>query len=146
MFAMRRRYLRAITIVIAVCGLVGFGLLWRVGSNFHLQHLSRELLAGKSTEQAIAFDDVNLVPMDSERIVPHQTVIVHDGRIAASGVAGTLALPADAVRVDGRGKYLMPGLADMHAHILINLDDPLLFVANGVTTVRSMSSYAPAAG
>jgi imidazolonepropionase-like amidohydrolase len=142
---MRRRYLRAITIVIAVCGLVGFGLLWRVDSNFHLQHLSRELLAGKSTEQAIAFVDVNLVPMDSERIVPHQNVIVHDGRIAAIRAAGTLALPA-AVRVDGRGRYLMPRLADMHARILISLDDPLRFVANGVTTVRSMSSYAPAAG
>ena len=71
----------------------------------------------------IAFVDVTLVPMDSERIVPHQTVIVRDGRIAAIGATETLSLPAGALRIDGRGKYLMPGLADMHAHILINPSD-----------------------
>jgi hypothetical protein len=80
--------------------------------------------------------------MDSGRIVPHQTVIVRDGRIAAIGAAGTLPVPADVVRVDERGRYLMQGLPDMHTHILNQLDAPLLFAANIVTIVRSMSSYA----
>jgi len=80
--------------------------------------------------------------MDSGRIVPHQTVIVRDGRIVAIGAAGTLPLPADVVRVDERGRYLMQSLPDMHTHILNQLDAPLLFAANVVTIVRSLSSYA----
>ena len=46
--------MRALTIVIAICGSVGFGLLRWVGSNFQLQRLSHDLLAGTSTEQVIA--------------------------------------------------------------------------------------------
>lgn len=129
-----------------VCGLALFALLWSVGSNFRLANISQQLMAGKADQRVIAFVDVNLVPMDSERIVPHQTVIVRDGRIAAVGPTDTTIAPAGAMVVDGRGKYLTPGLIDAHAHILVNLDDPLLYVANGVTAVRSMSSYAPAAG
>jgi steroid delta-isomerase-like uncharacterized protein len=89
--------------------------------------------------KVIAFVDVNVVPMDRERIMKRQTVIVRDGRIAEIGPTAQIKVPEGAMRIDGRGKYLMPGLADMHVHVN-RLDEAslLLFVANGVTTVRNM--------
>ncbi len=96
-----------------------------------------------------AFVNVALVPMDRERVVPDQTVIVRDGRIDAIGPANELDTPRGAAVVDGRGRYLMPGLADLHAHLPAAptsqdvIDSVLfLFVANGVTTVRGMMGHA----
>jgi imidazolonepropionase-like amidohydrolase len=84
------------------------------------------------------FVDVNVVPMDRERVLEHRTVLVRDGRIAAVTRAGQeVALPAGARRIDGRGRYLLPGLADMHAHNWYEAEH-LLFLANGVTTIRNM--------
>jgi imidazolonepropionase-like amidohydrolase len=99
-----------------------------------------------SSSSVTAFIGVNLVPMDSERVLENQTVIVRDGRIAEIGAANKIKVPKDAVQIDGRGKFLMPGLADMHAHLQIGagtLDDAAgqqlqLFLMNGVTTVRNM--------
>jgi hypothetical protein len=90
----------------------------------------------------LAFVDVTVVPMDEERILPHQTVLVSEGRIAEVAPVGSEAVPlTDAtLQVDGRGRYLLPGLADMHVH----LHDPLhglLYLANGVTTVRNMWGF-----
>jgi imidazolonepropionase-like amidohydrolase len=94
-------------------------------------------------KQIVAFINVNVVPMDEERVLAGQTVIIKDGRIAELGPAEQIKIPAAAVRVDGRGKYLMPGLADMHVHFEsydaqtngAMLD---LFVVNGVTTVLNL--------
>src|SRR6266513_64505 len=66
--------------------------------------------------QIIAFVNVNVVPMDSERVIADQTVLVKGGLITAIGPAQKVKVPAAALRIDGRGKYLMPGLADMHVH------------------------------
>lgn len=85
----------------------------------------------------VAFVDVSVVPMDAERVVEHQTVVVRDGKIAEVGAAAGVAVPEGALRVDGRGKYLMPGLADMHVHVRTR-GDLTLYVANGVTTVLDM--------
>ena len=93
----------------------------------------------------VAFVNVTVLPMDRDRVLTGQTVIVRDGRIAAMGPAASVQIPADAQRVDGRGKFLMPGLAEMHAHVLgpqqpqeLNRDIMFLYVANGVTTIRAM--------
>jgi hypothetical protein len=145
-YGFERAMLGASASFFLVFALTLFGLLWSVGNNFHLTQISQRLLADNQSNGVVAFVDVNVVPMDSERIVAHQTVIVRGGLIEVVGPAETTIVPSEAVRIDGRGKYLMPGLTDMHAHILLNLDDPLLFLANGVTSVRSMSSYAPTAG
>lgn len=84
---------------------------------------------------ATLFRHVTVVPMDRERTVPDQSVLVVDGKIAAIGAH----LPApNAVReIDGRGGYLVPGLADMHVHSS-NSRDLAVFLANGVTTVLNM--------
>ncbi len=85
----------------------------------------------------VAFVDVTVIPMDRERLLLDQTVIVRDGNIAALGDSRAIAVPTDALVIDGRGRYLMPGLVDMHVHVL-ERGELLLFVANGVTTIRNM--------
>lgn len=85
---------------------------------------------------AIAFVAVNVVPMDSERVLRDQTVIVRAGKIEAIGHA--LPVPPDAKVIDGHGTaFLSPGLADMHIHS-DTPQDMAVYVANGVTTVLNM--------
>lgn len=97
--------------------------------------------------QTTAFVGVNVIPMDRERVIANQTVIVKNGVIAEIGDAKKVKVPKDAVRVDGTGKYLIPGLVDMHTHLLsdgdeypdsIAPDELRIMVANGVTTIRFM--------
>ena len=85
-----------------------------------------------------AFVDVNVVPMDREIVLPHQTVVVRGDTIVALGSMGQVTVPADARRVEGQGKvWLMPGLADMHTHVEQSTD-AALYLLNGVTTVLQM--------
>ena len=97
--------------------------------------------------QTTAFVGVNVIPMDRERVIANQTVIVRNGTISEIGDAANVKVPKDAVTVDGKGKYLIPGLVDMHTHLLsdgdeypdsIAPDELRVMVANGVTTVRFM--------
>jgi imidazolonepropionase-like amidohydrolase len=92
-------------------------------------------------EPILAIVGANVIPMTrNQRVLPDQTVIVRDGRIATIGPRGQTAVPPNAVRVDAAGQYLMPALADMHVH-LEHFDDPAylqLFLVYGVTFVRSM--------
>jgi imidazolonepropionase-like amidohydrolase len=78
--------------------------------------------------------------MDSERILWNQTVIASGGLITEIGATERVRVPKGAIKIDGRGQYLMPGLADMHVHLEYFDRDAqlLLFLAGGVTTVRSM--------
>ena len=94
---------------------------------------------------ATAFIGVNVLPMDKEGTLANQTVFVTDGKIASITPADKAQLPAGAVKVDGKGKYLMPGLGELHAHIPggtasdADVERTLfLYVANGVTTIRGM--------
>lgn len=100
------------------------------------------------TPTAAAFVNVTVVPMESERLLPGQTVVVQDGRISAIGPAAQIALPPDAMKIDGAGKFLIPGLAEMHGHNPPPGSDEatvariyFLYVANGVTFVRSMLGW-----
>ena len=96
-----------------------------------------------------AFVGVSLLPMDREAVLPNQTVIVRSQKIAWVGSADAARVPDGAARIDGRGKFLMPGLAEMHAHIPgANAAEStvervlFLYVANGVTTIRGMLGEA----
>jgi imidazolonepropionase-like amidohydrolase len=109
-------------------GLLGITLFWIVAP----------LLA-----ETTAIVNVYVVPMTSETVQAAQTVIVRDGLIVAIGNVDETPIPEGTTLVDGTDRYLMPGLAEMHAHVpgenSANLDrDFSLFVANGVTTVRGM--------
>ena len=116
-----------------------------------LAFLAVTSLAGHEPVAPIAFVGVQVVPMDEERVLADQTVVIRDGRIVALGRSEDVALPPGATTVDGRGRYLVPGLADMHAHLsgyvtdagsdkdAIARSEMLLYVATGVTLVRNMS-------
>lgn len=93
--------------------------------------------AAQETPRYVAFLDVNVVPMDTERVLLEQTVLIEDGRIAAIGRSGQVPVPEDAVIVHARGQYLLPGLSDLHVHIL-DEGDLTVYLANGVTTVRNL--------
>ncbi len=118
-------------------------LLLIASTNLTTAQNAKEQAATKA--QIAAFVNVNLVPMDRERVIERQTVIVRDGRITEIGPANKIKVPEGATRIDGTGKYLMPGLAEMHGHIPPpqapkEYTEAVLFlyVANGITTVRGM--------
>ena len=107
--------------------------------------------AGPAIEEvkdAIAFVNVSVLPMDSERVLEGQTVIVGGDRILAMGPADEVEVPPDATVIDGAGRFLLPGLAEMHGHIpppsapQAFIDNVLfLYVASGITTVRGMLGW-----
>ena len=94
-----------------------------------------------------AFVDVNVIPMDKERMLQHQTVIVRDGVINEIGDVKRIKIPAGAQRIDGAGKFLIPGLTDMHVHLFTDDEFPdelaedelRIMIAYGVTTIRLMT-------
>ncbi|MGE0439971.1 MAG: amidohydrolase family protein [Gemmatimonadales bacterium] len=101
--------------------------------------------ANQAQPPAVAFTNVSVVPMDRERVLTGQTVVVEGGRITAMGPGSGTRIPAGATRIDGTGKFLIPGLAEMHAHVPPNPRSEAetekvlaLFALNGVTTVRGM--------
>ncbi|HEU4680192.1 MAG TPA: amidohydrolase family protein [Gemmatimonadales bacterium] len=99
-------------------------------------------------DSVVAFVDVTVVPMDRERTVPRQTVVVRGDRIVAMGPADQVKVPAGGLRIDGRGKFLIPGLAEMHAHIpggqaaeSVVERTLFLYVSGGITTIRGMLGH-----
>lgn len=88
---------------------------------------------------------VNVVPMNADRVLQDQTVLISGERIVALGPADEIEVAEGAQTIDAAGKYLMPGLAEMHAHIPPEnagrqwIEQVLfLYLANGITTVRGM--------
>ncbi|MBT3223103.1 MAG: hypothetical protein HN348_28860, partial [Proteobacteria bacterium] len=87
-------------------------------------------------DEITAFVDVSVVSMADEELDEGRTVIVYKGHILDI-VEAEVELPPKATIINGTGRYLMPGLVDMHVHNWYE-DDHILFVANGVTTVRNL--------
>lgn len=126
----------------------------------HLQIVAALLLAaGTSRAQSTGARDVShvitgvtVIDVVSGRRVLDQSVVVTNNRIVAMGAASQVRTPADARTIDGRGRFLIPGLWDMHVHLFRNrMDAPGMntndsdvffpaFIANGVTGVRDMST------
>jgi imidazolonepropionase-like amidohydrolase len=107
------------------------------------------LVAGAASvaaqEPVLAITHVNLIDATGSPVQTDMTVIVEGKRISQIGKSGATPVPKTARVVDGHGKYLIPGLWDMHVHEIfgawIPADEkitPVLFVANGVTGVRDM--------
>lgn len=113
------------------------------------------LSAAIANEHVTAFENVNVLTMQPEhqgQILRRQTVVIQGDRIIAMGTQGDVEIPAHAQRIAGEGRYLMPGLAEMHGHVPPTqsftgiperyLDDVLyLYLAGGVTTVRGMLGH-----
>src|SRR5687768_12793026 len=66
---------------------------------------------------ATAFIGVSVLPMDKDTLLADQTVIVADGKITSIAQSRAAQVPDGAAKIDGTGKYLMPGLGELHAHI-----------------------------
>jgi imidazolonepropionase-like amidohydrolase len=100
-----------------------------------------------SASKKVVFHSVNVIPMDKEQVLANQDVVISDGRITGIGDADKIKFDNDAVIVDGQGKYLIPGLAEMHAHVPpIDDIEPMknvlsLFAVNGITTIRGMLGH-----
>lgn len=94
----------------------------------------------------MAVVNVAVIPMTSDTILRDMTVLIRDGRIASIGPSRSATVPQGARQIDGRGKYLLPGLADAHAHLFSDeyIPDSLasyelgFLLANGVTAARLM--------
>lgn len=91
-----------------------------------------------SEEVFVAFEDVNLITMTENSVLENQTVIIKDGMIYEIGKAKDTIIPNDAQLINGKGKYLMPGLIDMHVHIHNYKAEEALYLFNGVTGVQNM--------
>jgi len=99
------------------------------------------------TPPAVAFVNVNVIPMDRERVLRNQTVIVHKGTIVQIGDTKHISIARDVLKIDATGKYLIPGLSDMHVHLFTDDEFPdtlaedefKVMLAYGVTTIRLMT-------
>jgi CubicO group peptidase (beta-lactamase class C family) len=93
--------------------------------------------------QTVAIPDVTIVDVREGVARPGMTIVVSGDRIAAVGPSGSVEVPGDARMVDGTGRFLIPGLWDMHVHTGNdrNAREVVypLYVAHGVTGIRNMS-------
>lgn len=93
------------------------------------------------------FRNVNIIPMTEETVMRNQDVLVKNGEIAAIGNTGKVKFSKDARIIEGNGKFLIPGLAEMHAHVPpVDDIEPMkevlkLFLYNGITTIRGMLGH-----
>jgi len=104
--------------------------------------------AAQPADVTVAFVNVSVIPMDRETVLADQTVVVSGGKIASIGPAAKAQVPAGATKVDAKGKYLMPALAEMHAHVpggqapdAVVERVIFLYAANGIGTIRSMLGH-----
>ena len=94
--------------------------------------LTRRISAPVAIEHVRIYDSVHATMLED------QTVVINGDRIAAAGPAKSIKVPAAAEHLDGRGKTLLPGLYDMHAHV--QPPDGILNIASGVTSIRDMGN------
>jgi len=98
----------------------------------------------RTTAAPLVFNDVTVVDVEHGKLVTDQRVVVAGNRIQAVGSAGRIQLPKGARFVEARGKYLIPGLWDMHVHLVDNYGlVEKQFLANGVTGIRDAGASVP---
>jgi imidazolonepropionase-like amidohydrolase len=92
---------------------------------------------------SIAIRNVSVLPMDREHVLAGQTVLVENGVVTHLDATADVKVPAGALTIDGTGKFLMPGISDVHVHLASNTEEQQrallkLFVAQGVTTILNL--------
>jgi hypothetical protein len=109
---------------------------------FLLLSLSVLSCIAQAAEPHVLFKNATVITMDGGRVLAKHDLLVQDGRIARISPTGAVAAPDGTIVVDGTGRFLMPGLAEMHAHVpgpepAGYAEDLLtLFAAHGITTIR----------
>ena len=109
------------------------------------------LLTQIAQSENLSFQHVFVIPMDTERVLTDQTVLIAGSRIVEIGPSNRIKVPSGTRNIDGRGAFLIPGLCDMHVHFALPALHPryeslnrkwaLELIANGVTTVRNMRGF-----
>jgi len=110
--------------------------LQRKAEETRYERLAKEL--AEHPKHAVAIEHVRVFDSEQAAMREDQTVVIEGERITQAGPAASVQVPKDAERIDGRGKTLLPGLFDMHAHA--QPLDGLLNIASGVTSVRDMGN------
>jgi imidazolonepropionase-like amidohydrolase len=96
---------------------------------------------GGGQSRSVGIRNVTVIPMNGSGPLAAQSVVVRDGRIAELGPVADVRIPEAATMVDGTGKFLIPGLFEMHAHTSKTRASALgLYVVHGVTTLRDQGS------
>src|ERR1700730_151153 len=102
-------------------------------------------LTVSSASSSLAFTHVTVIDVRTGHIIPDQTIVITADRITA--LSPRARIPAEAEVVNATGKFVIPGLWDMHAHALWSNDQVKrmfdLFLANGITAIRDMGSPLP---
>lgn len=110
---------------------------------FLLIVLLPQLILAQEEVKPLVLNHVTIIDMVSPKPQTDMTVVIEGNRIIAIRKSGKIKFPKDAQIIDASGKFLIPGLWDMHAHVLrasrIDLFFPLL-IANGVTGVRDLGA------
>ncbi|HKE48411.1 MAG TPA: amidohydrolase family protein [Rhodanobacteraceae bacterium] len=103
-------------------------------------------LPAQAARPVVAITDVAVVDVGRGRAIGPRTVLIEDGRIASIDAPASARIPDGAERIDGKGRFLIPGLVDLHVHLFNNASKRPpntwtfpLFVANGITGVREMA-------
>jgi imidazolonepropionase-like amidohydrolase len=97
----------------------------------------------KLQQNILAISDVTVIDATGASAKPNMTVIITADRITEIAKTGEVAIPKNAQVIDGKGKFVIPGLWDMHVHTVIGRLPELyfpLFIANGVIGVRDMAA------
>lgn len=100
--------------------------------------------AAQAAEPPVLFRGATLITMDATGVLERHDLLVRDGRIARIAPTGAIEAPAGTTLVDAGGRFLIPGLAEMHAHVPgpepagYAEDVLLLYLGHGLTTVRGM--------
>lgn len=111
----------------------------------HITSCSRRLDRYTRSFESVTIRGVNVVDVDAGTIVPERDVFILNGKISSISPASAAVTPG--ATIDGRRRFLLPGLADMHVHHYTgddgaqpyDDDDLFLYLVNGVTTVRNMT-------
>jgi len=111
----------------------------------------------KVTGNVTAFINVSVIPMTSNRVIENQTVVIRGDEISLIAPSENVEFDSEATIIDGTGKFLIPGLAEMHGHVpptdppsnaprYMNMEyvenTLFLYTAAGITTVRGMLGWA----
>ena len=91
--------------------------------------------------EPLVLTNVVIVELPEGRLLPDHAVSIRNGRIEWVGPASELNVSPDSRSIDGGGRYLAPGLIEMHAHTLTTSADYLTQVGAGVTTIREMDGF-----
>lgn len=70
-----------------------------------------------SSNKTLAIGPVNIIPMDENRILNNQIILINNGIIQSFGSIDNIPIPKNAEYINGANKYLMPGFLDLHVHM-----------------------------